>query len=537
MCSPSSQRATHDSAGAYSVDTWRWLRSLVLICCGTLAHAWLGSPSPQGHEFAWAASARGAALPGSQGGSNSQVPVLQAGFAEVEITPDVGEDRAVWLAGYLPGRRAESIHDPLFARCVVLSDGLRKIALVSVDLIGLQYPLICDIREQLDDFHHVTIGSTHNHQGPDVIGIWGRSFFSSGRDEAYITTLREKLVQVVASAEKSMVACQVQFGVSQDETLLDDTRRPIAKDGILRALRFVTAEGKASGLVVQWNCHPETLGAKNKQLTADFPAATVAALKARYECPVVYFSGSLGGLMAPPADRIRDAQGQVLREGDFRYCEAYGQAVAQLAERALNQSEPIQLTPFRASAARIAIPVSNPWYRAARATQVVKREGRVWTGDFRVVGEKVNLFNALKQTAVETEVSLLQLGQLDLVCIPGEIYPELIYGTFQEPVAAGADFPDAPLEPTLISMVRDAKRWMLLGLANDEIGYIIPRRQWDRVAPFCYDQQESQYGEINSCGAWVAPIIMEALSERFQALRQPSQPAAEATESNSAKCP
>jgi hypothetical protein len=55
---------------------------------------------------------------------------------------------------------------------------------------------------------------------------------------------------------------------------------------------------------------------------------------------------------------------------------------------------------------------------------------------------------------------------------------------------------------------------LVLGLANDEIGYIIPKRQWDQLAPFAYGRQTSQYGEINSCGPDVAPILLEALKRR-----------------------
>ena len=36
---------------------------------------------------------------------------------------------------------------------------------------------------------------------------------------------------------------------------------------------------------------------------------------------------------------------------------------------------------------------------------------------------------------------------------------------------------------------------MLIGLANDEVGYIIPKRQWDEKPPFCYGRQKAQYGK------------------------------------------
>jgi hypothetical protein len=58
------------------------------------------------------------------------------------------------------------------------------------------------------------------------------------------------------------------------------------------------------------------------------------------------------------------------------------------------------------------------------------------------------------------------------------------------------------------------KKILMFGLANDEIGYVIPKRQWDEVAPFCYGREESQYGEINSCGPETAPILIKALAAR-----------------------
>jgi len=65
---------------------------------------------------------------------------------------------------------------------------------------------------------------------------------------------------------------------------------------------------------------------------------------------------------------------------------------------------------------------------------------------------------------------------------------------------------------------------MMFGLANDEIGYIIPRRQWDRLPPFAYGRNSSQYGEINSCGPDTAPILMRMLRqviETSQITRRP----------------
>jgi len=55
---------------------------------------------------------------------------------------------------------------------------------------------------------------------------------------------------------------------------------------------------------------------------------------------------------------------------------------------------------------------------------------------------------------------------------------------------------------------------MMVGLANDELGYIIPKSQWDKKPPYAYGRTKApQYGEENSPGPDVAPTIhREALT-------------------------
>jgi hypothetical protein len=442
---------------------------------------------------------------------------LRVGFGESDITPPLREERPVWLAGYGQGRAATGVHDPLMARAVVLDDGRRKIALVSVDLIGLQYPETKRIRTQVEGFDYVLVASTHNHEGPDVIGIWGRSAFSRGVDDEYLTLVVDRVVEAIRAAESRMSETTAAFGTAEDENLLRDSRQPYVFDSVLRLLAFRdAASGQTTGLVVQWNCHPEALGSRNTLITADFPWATVAALKKRYNCPVVFFSGAVGGLLAPPGGRFNNEKGESLESGQFEFAQFYGEAVAELAAKAMERAEPITLSPFCVSSKPVAIPLENPVYGAARSIGVLRREGRRWTGNGEELGEPVGATETVEgRLAVETEVGYLRLGELHVAAIPGELYPELVYGRFQDPADPGADFPDAPLEEP-VGKILPGEKWMLLGLANDEVGYIIPKRQWDQIPPFAYGRAKSQYGEINSCGPDVAPILMQALANRVR---------------------
>ena len=449
---------------------------------------------------------------------------LEVGFSEVDITPSLKKG-AVWLAGYTPGRRAKDVHDPLYARCVVVKHNEDRIALVSVDLVGLPRQWVQKVRQKITGFRYVMVSSTHNHEGPDVIGLWGPSFFQRGTNEAYMKMLVDRISSAIKDANNRLGPVAANFGTASDESLLRDSRLPKVKDGVLRVIRFdkqVALESgdkpKPAGIVVQWNCHPEALGSRNKSVTADFPYATVANLKKKYACPIVYFSGAVGGLMAPPRNRIRGDDGVFLRDGNFKYAERYGNEVAALAMKAIDDAKPVSLTNIKVSTQEVAVPVTNSWYRAARALGVVKRPAHVWTGDYSKIGERITPANANQPTAIVTEVGCLRLGEMHMACIPGEIFPELVYGQFQEPAEANADFPDAKLEPHL-SKLLPSDKWMLFGLANDEIGYIIPKRQWDSRRPYAYGRNRSQYGEINSCGPEVAAIVMDALRTQVEKLK------------------
>lgn len=369
------------------------------------------------------------------------------------------------------------------------------------------------------------VSSTHNHEGPDVIGIWGRGPFSRGVDDNYIDMVITRVTQGVKEALAGLQPVTAHFGTAEDATLLNDSRQPYVKDGVLRLLKFqsiatATQPAKNLGIIVQWNCHPEALGSRNTLVTADFVATTVNEMAKDHSCPIVYLSGAVGGLLAPPrGDRIKAADGTVLKEGDYAYSEAYGKEVAQLATKAAQNTQPISLAPFSVASQEVYLPVKNVLYRAARVAGVLKRQAYVWTGDPTKRGEPITMEMVEVPSSVPTEVACIKMGELYLACLPGELYPELVYGQFQSPQDKNADFQGVALEPTIDGLLKN-KKWMFIGLANDEVGYIIPKSQWDVEPPYAYGREDRQYGEINSCGPEAAPILMQTLALQVQKLHE-----------------
>ncbi|MDB5308293.1 MAG: Neutral/alkaline non-lysosomal ceramidase [Gemmataceae bacterium] len=430
---------------------------------------------------------------------------LSVGFAEVDVTPELGK-KPVFLAGFGQDRRATKVHDPITARAVVLGDGTDRIALVSVDVVGLFNTSVERVRKNLPGFKYVLVSATHNHEGPDTLGLWGASPIQSGVDPDYLKKVEDGCVAAARAADAARKPAVARIGTASDPDLIRDTRLPVVKHDELVAVQFRDPKTDAVlGILVQWNCHPEVLDSKNTEITADFVHYTVKHLRAVQKCPVAYFTGTVGGLMTTIRLPVKDEDGKDLRDGTFEKAERYGRLVGMLGEKAIATATPVTLTPFDVRTQEILLPIDNNIYRLAWQFGTLSRPAYVWDGN-PTPKQFAPTKDIAKPIAVKTEVGYLKLGDLEVAVIPGEIYPELVLGKVQDPADPGADFPDAPAEPAVYAQLKGKHR-MLIGLGNDELGYIIPKRQWDEKPPFCYGLKKPQYGEMNSLGPETAPIL------------------------------
>ena len=153
--------------------------------------------------------------------------------------------------------------------------------------------------------------------------------------------------------------------------------------------------------------------------------------------------------------------------------------------------------------------MENKLYLLARQLGVLDREAFLWTGDT----DKAKPADPRRpdQAAVPCARKWPGCGSATWTSppFPARSTPSWCSDKVQNPPDPAADFPTAPVEPAIYKQLRGPHR-MIIGLANDEIGYIIPKRQWDEKPPFCYGRKKSPYGEINSLGPDTAPVLCEA---------------------------
>jgi hypothetical protein len=443
--------------------------------------------------------------------SSSSPDTLQAGFAEADITPKLG-GKPVYLAGFGQNRKATEVLDPIAVRAVVLRHGNQTVAVACADVVGLFLPSVERIRKELPGFSYVLVSSTHNHHGPDTMGLWGPGPFASGVDPEYLRWLEGRVVQAVRDAEKSLKPVTARIGTVAAPELLHDSRPPQVKHDELVALEFRDAStDKPAGVVVQWNCHPETHDSRTTKLSSDYVGPMVAALRAKYGCPSVYLTGTVGGLMTSMRVDVRDPQGNRLAEGSVEKTRRYAELLAGKVGEALAAAKQLKLTPLGARSRPVALPMVNKMFLLGRRLGVFDRPAEHWTGD---PNQPVTPTTgaADEPIAVRTEVAYLRLGELDVAVIPGEIYPELVLGKVPDPADPNADFPAAAVEPAIYAQMSGPYR-MIVGLGNDELGYMLPKRQWDERAPFTFGLQKAPYGEVNSLGPDTAPLLCTAFQK------------------------
>jgi len=129
-------------------------------------------------------------------------------------------------------------------------------------------------------------------------------------------TCRAQVVKVVRAAEAALQPVTARVGTAKAPELLHDAREPYIKHDELVAVQFQHAEtAKPVGVIVQWNCHPETLGGKNTEISADFVGAVVETVAASIVVRSSISPGRSAAWMTSLKVPVQDEQGQELADG------------------------------------------------------------------------------------------------------------------------------------------------------------------------------------------------------------------------------
>jgi len=435
---------------------------------------------------------------------------------EWNVGVDTYEDRngngkfdACWIAGFGTHRPAKGVNDPQWVRAMAVRNNGVTVVLVTIDAIGIFHNEFITIRKSLDinlGIDHVMFSSTHSHEVPDTMKIWsgntpikikGKYEYVPifGYDHRYMDNIQAKAKEAIEEAVKNLQAADMYCAeaIVPEEGFVNDSRKPKVINPRMPIIRFTKpGTDETIATFVNWGNHPEALGGDNPMLSSDFAHYLRVGVEQGVSEPngvaglggmCLYFQGEIGGLMTQLHTTVPHRDGiRFFKEDSFEKAEALGENLAIIVCNTM-RSDKVWKS-------------ENPKVAFAAKTLLAPMEGMYkWAIMLGLIHEGYHF-----GSKANTEINVIRIGDVMMLCFPGEIYPEMVQGGIE--ALPGNDFGlTEPLEtpPLRTYMEAKAKMGLVIGLANDEVGYIIPKSQWDVEPPFIYNDK-SQYGEQNSPG-------------------------------------
>lgn len=390
-----------------------------------------------------------------------------------------GRFDGVWIAGFGSARAASGVHDPVTVTAVVLALDGEYVSLVGVDALGLLENRTRDTRDMLEaegfDRDRIVISSSHSHQAPDTVGIYGMDeILLTGIYSPFVDNIPGAIFDAVATASASMVAVTptqgavhmsaldpafngAPFGGTNPDPSVDgginDIRDPVIVADQVLAIALDGADGRVA-TILNASGHPEVVGDENSEISSDYAGYARDYLERRHGGLTVFLSGALGGMQSalgatlPAIDeegnRVLDDAGQpTWIDGSgpgpgWEFARTWGTLVAQAGEAALTDTTP--WTSLRVRNAEFLIPVDNASFKLAFQVGLLDTPDEYVVQDTSCPDYGVNhdLFGCIPAAAW-----VLELGPVTFGTAPGELMPELFWGVPEEDAMV-----DATLRPT-----------------------------------------------------------------------------------------
>ena len=397
--------------------------------------------------IAWGVGAQPAAL--------LSAPIFKAGFAERDITPDIGME----MPGNYGKVYGRSVHDPCKVRAGVFDDGAKRVALVGIDALMIRRETVLAVRKAIQTRcgippEHVMIGASHSHSsGPTGMILPGEFDYappfvqqlayeqSSTADPAYLKRVEQALVDAVCQANDARVEAVCSFGSGREDKV-SFNRRLRMKNGLtfshpgrgnpeildyaapidpeVGVIGAWDKDGVLLGVIVNFACHATTSPPGFSANWIYYLEQTIRGGMAA-EVPVVFLQGACGDItQVNNLSRYAEPSGK-------KQAQRVGGRVGAEAVKALLLAEPGKVTVVDGRSKVWKIKRRAPTAgRLQRALEVARKPENEAGHTEWVFAKETVLLDALlaKYPEDEVEVQAIQVGPAIFISNPAELFVE-----------------------------------------------------------------------------------------------------------------
>lgn len=434
--------------------------------------------------------------------------VWQLGYDSRSILPENKNDiiGRYYVAGTIDvsGKLASSVEDDLRVRTVAISDGKDRPAAIFcvIDSYGLALSDVREIRMRLsswaqeNNISSITVSVLHQHSAVDTFGMNGNIWqmvllnplytafgaeTANGKNPEFMESLFEKCTQSIISAESRMTEGKLYYGSADATKYIGDKRQPYINDPNFNRLRFVPDNGSRETWIVTSSVHCVGNGAAGTAVTGDYPYYAEKVIN-DYGADVMFVLGAEEcNNQHRTKDSVTDYREDMSRLEEMKgYGDSIGKTITDISDD--KEIAPLLNIRYR----EIYLPVDN-------AILLFAAKAGAFENIVRKVGGKWNVL---------TEIGYMEIGEnMAFAIVPGELAPELAYGgcLTKEFSWSGKDWE----YPSMQEIVGERDLYVL-GLSNDQVGYIVPDNDYMSML-----HSDSKSIEFVSLGKNTASKIIE----------------------------
>jgi hypothetical protein len=380
-------------------------------------------------------------------------PVFTAGFAERDITPEIGSE--------MPGGYGKAfhrkLHDPCKVRAAVFGDGSHRVALVGLDALCIHRQTVQNVRKAIakktglaEDA--ILLGASHSHSSGPVAMVMPGEYDhasklvqrlayqqSSCADAKYLAKVEKAIIEAVCQAHDSRVSARAGIGKGEQKGVAFNRRfkmrdgRTITHPGLgnpaivepagptdpeVGVIGAWDEKQKFLGCVVNFSCHATT---SPGGISANYIYYLEKVIRGYYgkDTVVVFLNGASGDVT-----QVNNQSPSRYPDGD-RWAQLVGGKVGAEALKALLTMEPGTLVPVEARTKRMPIRRRVPApERVQQSLEMVEKTPTPAMQTGWTFAKEIVLLDAkLKQEpVVEVEVQAVQVGPAVFLTTPAEYF-------------------------------------------------------------------------------------------------------------------
>lgn len=332
---------------------------------------------------------------------------------------------------------SEGVHDPIYARTVIIDDGTDKICLVTVDFVALEKKRVEKTKLRINKefgilIDNIAISATHSHSAPLNVNLFAEPY--EGFEEVY-TGIFESVSEAMKNLKEGVIkiGTQIVSGAAFNRRDWDEKSNYIDEEATV--LIFESNSGSMEGILYNYSNHPVVLEPTNLLISADWPHYTEKYLRESLSKPdlfVMFVNGTPGN--TNPSNSPMTGS----KPRNFDMCKDIGDITAKGILEIIPNVETLSISPIKGITKEIIID----------ADDVDKEEIFTFSDGFI----ENDVFK------IKTVIQALRIGDLGIVTAPGEYFPHIARSIKEK----------SPFKYTFI-----------MGYANDYIGYVGKKEHYE----------------------------------------------------------